>query len=154
MTRIDPAVPRMLLDANLLLYSVDASSLHHERSAAWVRALFTGERRIALPWQTVGAFLRIATHPRVFARPLGALDAWSIVEQWLAAPGCWVPAVSERTVTILGQLVRDHDVRGNLITDAQLAALAIEHGLPLVSVDSDFERFPQLRRINPLSEQV
>jgi len=78
----------------------------------------------------------------------------SIVEQWLAAPGCWVPPVSERTVTILGRLVRDHDVRGNLVTDAQLAALAIEHGLPVVSVDSDFERFPQLRRINPLSEHA
>jgi uncharacterized protein len=142
----------VLLDANLLLYSVDQSSRYHGTCAEWVRAAFTGQRRIAVPWQTIGAFLRIATHPRVFARPLTVEAAWAAMEQWLAAPGCWVPAATERTAQILGDLVRNADARGNLVTDAQLAALALEHGLSVVSVDSDFARFPGVRWTNPLTD--
>jgi uncharacterized protein len=141
----------MLLDANVLLYSVDQSSRHHAQCAEWVRTAFTGPRRIALPWQTVGAFLRIATHPRIFSRPLPSDDAWTIVEQWLTAPNCWIPEASERTARILGQLINELDIRGNLVTDAQLAALALEHGVPVVSVDSDFARFGEIRWINPLA---
>ncbi len=142
---------RVLLDANVLLYSVDQSSRQHARSAAWVRQAFEGDRRVALPWQTIGAFLRIATHPRVFARPLSSADAWSIVDNWLKSPICWIPAATERTARILGELTKEQDLRGNLATDAQLAALAIEHGLPVVSADSDFARFPGLRWLNPLA---
>jgi toxin-antitoxin system PIN domain toxin len=142
----------VLLDANLLLYSVDEGSPHHVRCATWVSSAFVGQRRIALPWQTIGAFLRIATHPRVFARPLSAEGAWAAVEQWLAAPVCWIPAATDGTARILGDLVRRIDARGNLVTDAQLAALAIEHGLSVVSMDSDFARFPGLHWINPLAD--
>ena len=149
-TRIVPKVRRVLLDANLLLYSVDQDSRHHVRCAEWVSSAFGGQRRIALPWQTIGAFLRIATHPRVFARPLSVEDAWAAIEQWIAAPVCWVPAATAHTARILGDLVRRTDARGNLVTDAQLAALAIEHSLSVVSLDSDFARFPGLRWINPL----
>lgn len=152
MTPIGPKALRVLLDANLLLYSVDQGSRHHARCLEWVSSAFGGQRRIALPWQTIGAFLRISTHPRVFARPLTVEDAWAAVEQWLAAPICWVPAATGRTAQILGDLVRRIDARGNLVTDAQLAALAIEHGLAVVSVDSDFARFPGLRWTNPLAE--
>jgi toxin-antitoxin system PIN domain toxin len=140
----------VLLDANVLLYSIDETSPHHARCADWVRSAFGGQRRIALPWQTIGAFLRIATHPRVFARPLSSGDAWSIVRRWLAAPVCWVPAATEHTVSILGELVAEHDLRGNLVTDAQLAALALEHGVAVVSADGDFARFRSIRWVNPL----
>ena len=140
----------MLLDANVLLYSVDRSSHHHAPCVEWVKSAFTGPRRIALPWQTIGAFLRIVTHPRVFSRPLSSNEAWSHIEDWLTAPNCWVPEASERTARILGKLINELDIRGNLITDAQLAALAIEHGVPVVSVDSDFARFGAIRWINPL----
>jgi toxin-antitoxin system PIN domain toxin len=142
--------PPMLLDANVLLYSVDQSLRHHALCADWIRDAFTGPRRIALPWQTIGAFLRIATHPRVFSRPLSSDDAWTIVERWLMAPNCWIPEASERTARILGKLINELDIRGNLITDAQLAALAIEHGVPVVSVDSDFARFSEVQWVNPL----
>jgi toxin-antitoxin system PIN domain toxin len=140
----------MLLDANVLLYSIDETSPHHARCADWVRWAFTGQRRIGLPWQTVGAFLRIATHPRVFARPLRPDDAWSIIRGWLAAPVCWVPTATGHTVDILGKLISEQDVRGNLVTDAQLAALAIEHGVAVVSADTDFARFPSVHWLNPL----
>jgi uncharacterized protein len=141
----------MLLDANVLLYSVDRRSGHHSPCADWVRRAFAGPRRIALPWQTIGAFLRIATHPRVFSRPLSSNAAWRHVEQWLASPNCWIPEATERTARILGELVKELDVRGNLVTDAQLAALAIEHGVPVVSVDSDFARFSDVRWVNPVA---
>lgn len=141
----------MLLDANVLLYSIDQSSRHHAESAAWVQDAFTGSHRLALPWQTIGAVLRISTHPRVFARPLSSEEAWTIVEQWVTAPNCWIPEATMRTARILGPLIKDLDIRGNLVTDAQLAALAIEHGVAVVSADSDFARFPEVRWINPLA---
>jgi toxin-antitoxin system PIN domain toxin len=141
----------MLLDANVLLYAVDEGSRHHAACSRWLEDAFTGQRRVALPWQTVGAFLRIATHPRIFRRPLSSDDAWAMIEQWLAAPVCWIPEATNRTARLLGGLIKELDIRGNLVTDAQLAALALEHGLAVVSLDSDFARFPDLRWINPLS---
>lgn len=140
----------MLLDANILLYSIDRSSRFHGPCAAWLSDAFSGSRRVGLPWQTIGAFLRISTHPRVFARPLSPDQAWAIIEGWLNAPVCWVPEASGNTARILGELVGQLELRGNLITDAQLAALAIEHGVAVVSADTDFARFPGLRWINPL----
>jgi uncharacterized protein len=147
-----PRARSVLLDANVLLYAIDEGSRHHDRCADWVRAAFLGPRRIALPWQTIGAFMRIATHPRVFARPLSAVDAWAAVQQWLAAPTCWIPPATAQTARILGEVITGSDIRGNLVTDAQLAALAIEHGVALVSADSDFARFSEVRWINPLAD--
>ncbi|MFT4225710.1 TA system VapC family ribonuclease toxin [Micropruina sp.] len=141
----------MLLDANVLLYSIDRSSRQHPACAAWLSDAFSGPRRVGLPWQTIGTFLRISTHPRVFTRPLRPNQAWEIVEQWLDAPNSWIPDTSDATARILGGMIRDLDLRGNLITDAQLAALAIEHGVAVVSADTDFARFPGLRWVNPLA---
>ncbi len=141
----------MLLDANVLLYSIDRSSRHHAPCAGWLSEAFSSPRRVGLPWQTIGAFLRISTHPRVFSRPLRPDQAWEVVQRWLDAPNSWVPETSDATARILGGLIVDLDLRGNLITDAQLAALAIEHGVAVVSIDTDFARFPGLRWVNPLA---
>jgi toxin-antitoxin system PIN domain toxin len=141
----------MLLDANILLYAVDSSSPQNVKASAWLEEVLTGDRRVAIPWQTVGAFLRISTHPRVAAHPLSAADAWDYVASWLKAGPVWVPPATERTVSILGKLMRDHGLTGNLVTDAQLAALAIEHGLVLCSADTDFARFDSLSWRNPLA---
>ena len=73
-----------------------------------------------------------------------------MVESWLATEVVWIPPTSERTARIFGDLVESAGATGNLVTDAQLAALAIEHGLPVVSADTDFDRFPGVRRINPV----
>ncbi|MEX1164567.1 MAG: type II toxin-antitoxin system VapC family toxin [Nitriliruptor sp.] len=140
----------MLIDANLLLYAVDATSPHHARAARWLEAVLNGSRRVGFPWQTLGAFVRITTHPRVTREPLTAVEAWSYVEQWLACAPAWIPPVSERTAAVLGDLLRTTGVTGNLIPDAQIAALAIEHGLTVVSADTDFARFPGVRWENPL----
>lgn len=140
----------MIVDANLLLYAVDNTSPHHRAATAWLEGVMTGPLRIGLPWQTIGAFLRIVTHPRVTANPLDGAAAWEYVQDWLGQPRVWIPPAGEATAIILGELVTE-GVTGNLIPDAQLAALAIEHGVPVASNDSDFARFPACRWFNPLA---
>lgn len=139
----------MILDANLLLYAVDETARHHARSRAFLEEHLGGDVRVGLPWQSIGAFLRIATHPRVMAAPLEAGLAATIVEEWLAAPAAWVPEVTPATWSILRRLLEEHEVTGNLVPDAQLAALAVQYGVPVASADSDFARFPEARWINP-----
>lgn len=139
----------MIVDANLLLYAVDQNSPHHQSASAWVESVMSGPKRIGLPWQTIGAFLRIVTHPRVTTNPLDSATAWGFVSEWLVQPQVWIPPAGERTAQILGRLLAD-GVTGNLIPDAQLAALAIEYGVPVASNDSDFARFPECRWFNPL----
>lgn len=140
----------MLLDANLLLYAVHKRAEQHEAAAAWLTEQLNGSRRVGLPWQSLAAFLRIATHPRAFERPLSPATAWQRVSDWLAAPVAWIPAPGHEHARILGELITTHDVRGNLVPDAMLAALALEHGVTLYSTDTDFAGFNALRWENPL----
>lgn len=141
----------MLLDANLLIYAVNERSAHHAAASAWLTQQLNGARRIGIPWQCIASFLRISTHPRVFARPLASAAAWERVSDWLAAPVTWVPEPGAEHARLLGGLLVSHEVRGNLVPDAQLAALALEHGLTLCSVDTDFAKFPEIRWENPLA---
>lgn len=140
----------MLVDANLLLFATDSDSPFHAAAAAWLTAQLNGPRRVGLPWQSLGAFLRISTHPRASERPLTPQQAWAQVEDWLAAGTAWIPQPTERHSEVLGGLVASYQLRGNLVPDAQLAALAIEHGLTLYSADTDFARFREVRWENPL----
>lgn len=140
----------MLLDANLLLYAVHQRAEQHERAAAWLTEQLNGHRRVGFPWQSINAFLRISTHPRAFERPLDAATAWGRVTDWLAAPVAWLPEPGREYRRVLGDLVGTYDVRGNLVPDAALAALAIENGVTLISTDTDFARFRELRWENPL----
>lgn len=141
----------MLVDANILLYAVDRRSPLHERAAEWWTDALRGDRRVGIPWQTIGAFTRIITHPRVTTDPLRGDEAWSHVSDWLAARPVWIPPATERTAAVFASLVDEVPVSGNLVPDAMLAALAIEHGLTVVSTDSDFSRFPGVRSENPLA---
>ena len=141
----------MIVDANVLLYSEDSSSPHHEPARRWLTEALNGEVRIGLPWSSLLAFVRIRTHPRVYARPLDPASAWSRVRDWLAAPSAWVPAPTERHADVLGDLVVRYRLTGTAVPDAHLAALAIEHGVGVCSADSDFARFEGLRWVNPLA---
>jgi len=140
----------MLLDANLLLYAVHKRAEQHERASSWLTEQLNGPRRVGFPWQSINAFLRISTHPRAFERPLEPAVAWERVTDWLAAPVAWVPEPGHEYRRLFGDLISTYDVRGNLIPDAALAALAMEHGVTLVSTDTDFARFRELRWKNPL----
>lgn len=141
----------MLVDANVLLYATDADSRFHEPARAWMEDALNGSRRVAIPWISLAAFLRIATNPRASRAPLQPAAAWSLVEDWLAADPVWTPAPGSGHVSILGRLVEDMELRGNLISDAVLVALCIEHGLDIVSADSDFARFTEVTWINPVA---
>ena len=140
----------MLIDANLLLYAVHERAEQHLTAADWLTKQLNGPRRVGLPWQSLAAFLRITTHPRAFERPLPASVAWARVTDWLSAPVAWIPEPGPEHARILGQIIAAHDVRGNFIPDAFLAALAVEHGLTVYSTDTDFARFDEVRWENPL----
>lgn len=140
----------MILDVNVLIYAADSASPHHERAREWLAIALRGDRRVGIPWQTVGGFVRIVTHPRAMRRPLTTAEAWAVVDSWFAVPVVWVPPAGERTVRILERLMLDQHLSSSMTTDAQLAALAIEHGVAVVSADTDFARFPDLVWINPL----
>lgn len=139
----------MIVDASILLYAVDADSTFHDASRAWLEEALNGPTRVGLPWASLLAFQRISTHPRASARPLSPGQAWSYITDWLGAEAVWVPAPGERHADILHRLIIEGDMRGNLVTDAHLAALAIEHGVGVCSADSDFARFPELAWVNP-----
>lgn len=96
------------------------------------------------------AFTRIATNPRALRDPFTPVDAWAMVEAWLDVPVVWSPAPGRGHRAILGRLIRELDLRGPIISDAVLAALCIEHGLAVVSADTDFARFTEIRWINPV----
>ena len=140
----------ILVDANVLLYAVDTSAPDHDAAWRWLEEQLNGNRRVGLPWESLGAFVRIATHPRAARTPLSADGAWDIVEAWLAAPAAWIPQPTDRHATVFGDLVRRYRITGNLVPDAHLAALALEHGLEVCSADTDFARFRELRWYNPL----
>ena len=141
----------MLVNANVLLYARDATSPFHIRARAWLTEQLNGPVRVGLPWASLVAFVRIGTHPRAFEQPLTPAQAWDQVEEWLAAPAAWVPEATHAHGQVLGALIKRYELRGNLISDAHLAALAIEHGLTMYSADTDFARFSELRWIDPVT---
>ncbi len=141
----------MLVDANILLYAVDEASPQHERARDWLEQELNGSRRVGLAWQSLVAFVRIATNPRALAEPLMPAQAWPLVEAWLDAPTAWIPQPTTGHREILGRLITELDLRANLVPDAVLAALCIEHGLTMISADSDFARFTEVRWINPVA---
>jgi len=141
----------MLVDANILVFAVNESAPEHEAARAWLESALNGTRRVGLPWESLTAFVRLATNPRVVPRPLAGMDAWSFVEDWLAAPVAWVPVATERHAAVLGDLVRRYRSSAKLVPDAHLAALALEHGAEVISADTDFARFTELRWRNPLA---
>lgn len=139
----------MILDANVLLYAVDSESRFHDEARATLEGALNGPTRVGFPWISLMAFQRIATHPRVTSNPLDATTAWGFVSDWLSASQAWIPNPGPRHSEVFGRLLIEGDLRGNLVTDAHLAALAIEHGVSLVSFDTDFARFSGLSWILP-----
>lgn len=141
----------MLVDANLLLYASLDDFPQHAAARYWLDTQLNGPRRVGLPWPSLLAFLRITTNPRLFDSPLGAETAWRQVSGWLSCPSVWVPTSGQRHAEILGDLLIASKATGNLVPDAHLAALALEHGLTLYSTDRDFAAFRSLSWIDPLA---
>jgi uncharacterized protein len=140
----------ILVDANVLLYAYHPRAAQHERCRAWVEAEFSSGAAVRIPWATILAFLRIGTSPRVFERPLTIAEAEAAVSSWLALPSVSPIDPGERYWDVLRDLLHAAQVTGPLVSDAALAALAIEHGATLCTTDRDFARFPGLRTLHPL----
>ena len=140
----------ILVDANILLYAEDSLHPRHERARAWLDAQLSGDQIVCLCWTVLLAFIRIATNPRVFETPLSLEQAVARVQSWLDQPCTRVIRPTERHWIVFQQTLEDGQAVANLVTDAHLAALAIEHGCELASTDSDFARFPGLKWKNPL----
>ena len=140
----------ILVDANLLIYAYFSASPQHQHARDWLDEQLNGFARVGLPWPSLLAFVRLVTNPRIFRQAISPTDAWLQVLDWLACEPVWVPQPTERHAEVLGSLISLPGMNANLVMDAHLAALAIEHGLTLCSTDGDFARFPELRWTNPL----
>jgi toxin-antitoxin system PIN domain toxin len=141
----------IVLDANILLYAYDATAAQHGTARHWLERVLSGGDPVGLPWQSIGAFLRIVTNPKLPGARFTAEEASRLVDDWLGQPNVRVLAPGENHWRLLRQMINEGQGRGPLVSDAQLAALTIEYGGVLHTTDRDFARFPGLRWTNPLT---
>jgi len=140
----------ILVDANVLIYAIDADSPHHPSARRWLEDALSGTTSVGLAWVVILAFLRLTTRPGILKKPLPPERAMTYVDGWLAQPYVRAVTPGEGHWTILRKLLRDSGMAGNLTSDAHLAAVALELGASICSTDGDFERFPGIERVNPL----
>jgi hypothetical protein len=137
-------------DLNLLIYAVDRQSAQHEGAIAWWDDVLSGSETVGLAWSVLLGFVRLTTNPLVVRTPLSAEEALDYVDRWLGVRVTTVIEPTARHAAVLRDLLARSGTGGNLVTDAHLAALAIEHGADLCSADRDFGRFAGLSWVNPL----
>jgi toxin-antitoxin system PIN domain toxin len=140
----------ILVDSNLLLYAHVATFPQHEPARTWLDGQLNGPTAVGLPWESLLAFVRLVSNPRVFERPITVSAAWEQVKLWLDCSNVWSPLPTENHRALLDGLLGKAATRANHVPDAHLAALALGHGLTLCSTDGDFARFSGLRFLNPL----
>ncbi len=141
----------ILVDANVLIYASIPVLKEHSVAQRWLDETLSSGARVGLPWASLLTFLRLVSNPRVFERPPSLTGAWGQVERWLSLESVWIPTATDQHAMVLGRLLAEVSERSDLVADAHLAALAIEHGLTLYSADRDFARFSGLRWQNPLA---
>jgi hypothetical protein len=139
-----------IVDLNILLYAVNRDAQHHRTVRRWWEATLGGEEPVGLCWTVLLGFLRLATNPKVFPKPLDIEEALDRVNVWLSHPNTKLVVETDEHWTMLQTLLRAARTAGNLTSDAHLAALALEYGAVLASCDADFSRFPYLRWENPI----
>lgn len=137
-----------VVDANVLLYAVNEDAPHHEVAKTWLDdALRAGT--VGFSWVAILAFVRLSTNARLFPSPLQLDQALAVTKGWLAQPGAVVLHPTERHADLLHGLLTSFGTAANLVNDAHLAALALEHGAEVISFDSDFDRFEGVRWASP-----
>jgi uncharacterized protein len=138
-------------DVNLLLYAYDSSSAFHVKAAGWWQSCLSGTEAVGLLHVVVFGFVRVATHGRAFLHPMTPAEAAGHVRSWLEQPPVQVldpgPDHIQNTLKLLESL----GTAGNLVSDAQMAALAMDHDAVLHTADTDFVRFQRLRWFNPIT---
>jgi toxin-antitoxin system PIN domain toxin len=139
----------LLVDANVLLHSLNLGAREHESASEWLRGALAGGEAVAFAWSVVLAVVRLATHASVFRRPLTPGQATDAVEAWLRSPPAVAIEPTGQHVSLLRGLLERTGTAGNLVADAHLAALALEHGATIVSFDRDFGRFAGIALLHP-----
>jgi uncharacterized protein len=139
----------IILDANILFYGYSTGSPQHSKARTCIEELFSGTELIGLPWQTIAAFLRISTNPRL-PGARSAAEAAREVEGWLNQPNVRLISPADHHWDVLRRMIFEGQAFGPMVSDAQIASLTLENGAVLYSSDRDFARFPGLRWENPL----
>jgi toxin-antitoxin system PIN domain toxin len=140
----------ILVDTNLLLYAEDSLSEHHERACGWWDDRLSGADPVCFCWPVLKAFLRIGTNPRLHQRPLTLQEACDRVQSWLEQPCARLIQPTDQHWVLFQKMLKEGNAVGNLVSDAHLAALAVEHNCVLQSTDTDFARFRSLKWENPI----
>jgi uncharacterized protein len=142
----------LAVDTNVLLYASDRESRHWDTASRLLQEWSTRDELFYLCWPVIMGYLRIATHPTVFACPLEPKDAIRNVEMLLGLPHTRVLSEGPRFWKTYREITGDLPVRGNLVPDAHVAALLLEHGVrEIVTNDADFRKFDFVRVVNPFS---
>lgn len=140
----------IVLDANLLIYAYNTGSTHHMKARDWLEKILSEIEVVGLPWQGVSAFLRVITNRRLPGEHFSVEEAAGVVDLWLAHPNVHILAAGDNYWRLFRRMVVEGRASGPLVCDAEIAALTIEYGGVLHTVDRDFARFPGLRWVNPL----
>jgi uncharacterized protein len=143
----------IIVDVNLLVYAVNTDSPDHRKAKSWLESAISGPETVGLPWMVLLAFLRLTTRTGLLQKPLTVNHAFDLVDAWIQQPSVTVPEPTAKHLQIVRDLIAPLGTGGNLMSDAHLAALAIEHGAELYSSDNDFGRFNRLRWRNPLAQR-
>jgi toxin-antitoxin system PIN domain toxin len=143
----------ILPDANLLLYAYDRSSPFHAKARPWWEACLSGRDPVYLCPMVLSAFVRLATHPRVYENPMSIAEASGHVSSWLDRKVSQYVALEESDLLKSLELLEAIGTGGDLTTDAQIAAIALRLRANVHTSDSDFKRFAGLKVVNPLSSR-
>lgn len=138
-----------LVDLNVLIYATDETSIHHGRAKPWLERVMSSSETIGIPTAVAVGYLRLTTSRRVMADPLDVRTAVDVISGWYRRSNVTAPEPTARHYHVVADLLSAIGTGGNLVTDAHLAALAIEHGAELCSFDHDFGRFEGLRWVEP-----
>ena len=140
----------ILPDVNLLVYAYNEDAPHHAAAKVWWEDCLSGTEPLALAWVVMLGFVRLMSNRRVLVRPMAAAEAVEHCRSWLLQPNVRILLPGPAHMDVLAGLLAGH-VGSNLVTDAHLAALAIEHQAELHSNDTDFARFSGLAWRNPVA---
>jgi toxin-antitoxin system PIN domain toxin len=141
----------ILIDVNILVYAKRHDSPDHLRFRTWLEETFRSGSVIGISDLILSSVIRILTHPKIFAKPDHLDEALEYVNSLRAQPGCIRVSPGERHWEIFARLCKTAGAKGNLVSDAYFAALAIESGAEWITADRDFSRFPGLRWRHPLN---
>lgn len=137
-------------DTNVLVYATVVSSPQHAIALRVLTDSAESRRPWAIAWPSVYEFLRVVTHPRVLHPPMPMAAAAGVIRTLCSSPSLVLLSETPRHTEVMTELLEASGATGNLVHDAHIAALCLEHGVTeLVTADRDFSRFPQLKIHNP-----